>query len=145
MKCPKDSAELVRKTRHGVPAAECPNCKGLWIERGDFEKLEDEAFDLGDHAKGTMVFGTEPTDHPCPECDAPLRAFSYRLFDLELELCENEHGYWLDAGEDDRVLELMRVQEANVARSVQAEDRWTSLLNHLRSGSFLERMRDLFR
>lgn len=145
MKCPKDGAELAPKKRHGVAAAECPTCRGLWISPGDFDKLEDEAFDLGDHAKGTLVFGVEPTDHPCPECGAALRAFRYRLFDLELELCENQHGYWLDAGEDDRVLELMRRQEAKVERSALAEDRWTSLLNHMRSGSFLERMRDLFR
>jgi Zn-finger nucleic acid-binding protein len=145
MKCPIDGSELERTTAHGVPAALCGKCRGLWIERDDFARLEDEAFDLGDRQKGTMVFESEATEHPCPEGGEMLRRFQYRMYDLELELCPAGHGYWLTAGEDDRVLELMQLEEKDLERSEKAEDRWKRLLGQLRSGSFLERMRILFR
>jgi hypothetical protein len=48
-------------------------------------------------------------------------------------------------GEDDRVLELMRLEEDDLKRSGKAEDRWKRLLGHLRSGSVLERLRDVLR
>jgi Zn-finger nucleic acid-binding protein len=145
VKCPIDGSELERTTAHDVPAALCGTCHGLWIERDDFAKLEDEAFDLGDQEKGTMVFESEATDHPCPECGVALRSFQYRMYDLELELCPVGHGYWLTAGEDDRVLELMLLEENDLKRSEKAEGRWKRLLGRLRSGSFLERVRGVLR
>jgi Zn-finger nucleic acid-binding protein len=74
-----------------------------------------------------------------------MRRFQYRLYDLEMDFCEDGHGYWLDEGEDKRVLELMKKEEAGLERKVLAEDRWASHLQHLRSGSFLDKVRGLFR
>jgi Zn-finger nucleic acid-binding protein len=87
VKCPVDGSELQNAERHGVTVAVCVSCQGMWIARDDFAKLEDEAFDLGDKEKGTMVFESEATDHPCPEGGELLRRFQYRMYDLELELC----------------------------------------------------------
>jgi Zn-finger nucleic acid-binding protein len=145
LKCPIDGSELQAGSSHGVRVARCPACHGMWIERADFERLEDEAFELDEHAKGTLVFDPEPTDHPCPECGLPLELFSYRAYDLPLEICPRNHGLWLDDGEDARVLELMRREERSIDRSMTAEDRWRGTLRRLRSGSFLERIRELFR
>ena len=65
-------------------------------------------------------------------------------YDLELDFCGNGHGFWLEEGEDKRILELMRKEEADLKRKVLAEDRWSSRLQRMRSGSFLDRLRDLF-
>ena len=53
-------------------------------------------------------------------------------------------GYWLDKDQDKRVLELMKKEEAELERKVLAEDRWVSHLQHLRSGSFLDKVVELF-
>jgi len=131
--------------RHGVKVAACPSCKGMWLDPQELKALEDEVFDLDEHAKGTLVFGSTSTAAKCPQCDALLRRFNYRLYDLELEFCENGHGYWLDDGEDTRVLELMKKEEKDIERSQGGEARWASMVKHLHSGSFMDRVRDLFR
>jgi len=117
----------------------------MWLEFQELEQLEDEAFDFGEHAKGTLVFSSSPTTDKCPECDLLLQRFKYRFYDLEMEFCENLHGYWLDDDEDTRVLELMKQEEAHLQRKLLAEDKWGRTLKHMRSGSFLSKLRDLFR
>ena len=59
--------------------------------------------------------------------------------------CPNQHGYWLDKDEDTRVLELMRTEEQHLQNKLVAEDKWSTMLRHMRSGSFLGKLRDLFR
>lgn len=145
MKCPNCRAELVSTTRDGVDANYCAACRGMWLSQAELGRLEDEAFDLGDDEKGTLVFSSSATARACPQCGGALRMFQYRLYDLELDYCPAGHGYWLDADEDRRVLELMKQEEARLKRSDRATRRWASLLRHLRSPSVFERIRDLTR
>lgn len=144
LKCPRCHVDLVPEKRHKLPVNACPSCKGMWLEYPELEELEDEAFDFGEHAKGTLVVSAAATTHPCPVCGAALQSFRYRFYDLTLEMCPHQHGYWLERDEDDRVLELMKKEERQMQRKLLAEDQWTRLLQHLRSRSFFSRVRDLF-
>ena len=107
-------------------------------------ELEDEVFDFGDRWKGSLFISSTPTADQCPECAAHLQSFQYRFYDLEMQVCPNQHGYWLEADEDSRVLELMKREEADLQRKLLAEDKWAATLRHMRSGSFFSKMRDLF-
>lgn len=144
MKCPKCGSDLVPTIRHKIQVEYCGSCKGMWLPSQELAELEDEVFDLGEHAKGTLVTAATPTAAKCPECNAPLTRFRYRFYDLEMEFCEREHGYWLDEDEDTRVLALMKEEEAELERKLVAEDKWRATLRHLRSRSFLSKVRDLF-
>ena len=73
-----------------------------------------------------------------------MKRFQYRAYDLEIDFCEDGHGYWLDEEGDKRVLELMKKEEVGLERKVLAEDRWASYLQHLRGGSFLDKVLNLF-
>jgi Zn-finger nucleic acid-binding protein len=84
------------------PVAECGSAAKSWDE------LEDEAFDFGDDEKGTLIFSAVATSRKCPQCSKPMKSFKYRLYDLEIDFCEDGHGFWLDADEDKRILELMK-------------------------------------
>jgi len=130
--------------RHKIEVNYCQSCKGMWLEHEELDQLEDEVFDFGEHAKGTLVFTSTSTTDKCPECDALLKKFRYRFNDLEMELCENQHGYWLSDDEDTRVLELMKGEEADMQRKLLAEDNWAATLKRMRSHSFLSKVRDLF-
>ena len=142
--CPKCKSALTPTIRHKLEVNYCPRCKGMWLERAELGQLEDEVFDFGDHAKGTLVFESTPTGDKCPECDSNLRSFRYRFYDLTMELCENQHGYWLTADEDSRVLELMKNEEWEMRRKLTAENRWAAVMRQMRSHSFLSKVRDLF-
>jgi Zn-finger nucleic acid-binding protein len=117
----------------------------MWFERDELDQLEDEVFDFGDRWKGTLVFSSTATTDPCPECAAPLQQFQYRFYDLAMEVCPNQHGYWLEADEDDRVLDLMKKEETELERKLLAENKWATLLRHMHSGSFFNRVKDFFR
>ena len=143
MKCPDCNAELVQKTRDGVEMEICPSCQGMWLSRQELAELEDEVFDFGDDEKGSLMLGSTSTTRKCPQCGNLMKRFEYRFYDLEMDFGEQQHGYWLDADEDKRVLALMKEEEKNLGRKVLAEDRFASHLRFLRSGSFLDRIRDL--
>ena len=145
MKCPKCSTDLVPAIRHKIQVNTCPTCKGMWFDAQELNQLEDEAFDFGDDAKGTVVFRSTPTTDKCPQCSSALSCFQYRFYDLAMEFCGNQHGYWLTAEEDDRVLELMKQEEKDYERKMLAEDQWSRTLKHMRSGSFFSKVKNLFR
>ena len=39
MKCPIDNATLVMTERHGVEIDYCPTCRGVWLDRGELDKI----------------------------------------------------------------------------------------------------------
>lgn len=41
MKCPIDQTELVISDRQGVEIDYCPTCRGVWLDRGELDKVID--------------------------------------------------------------------------------------------------------
>lgn len=39
MKCPIDDTELVMTERQGIEIDYCPKCRGVWLDRGELDKL----------------------------------------------------------------------------------------------------------
>jgi Zn-finger nucleic acid-binding protein len=132
MNCPKCPTELVKKYYKGMIEVDyCPNCRGMWLDFHELDRLEDVGFD-DDSYKGSLVHHPTPTEFPCPVCAAHLQEFQYRLYDLRLDLCaEGQHGFWLDAGEDERVVEIMRRHNQQTHRKLDAEDQWKQTLKQL--------------
>jgi len=116
----------------------------MWLDFGELDQLEDQVFD-DDALKGTAIFRTHPTDLKCPKCHKPMKKFNYRYYDLELEFCEDQHGFWLDKGEEKRVLDLMKEESKRVTRTFDLEEKWTNTLRALKSKTFFSKLKDLFR
>lgn len=43
MKCPIDGTTLVISDRSGVEIDYCPNCRGVWLDRGELDKIIDRS------------------------------------------------------------------------------------------------------
>ena len=43
--CPNDNAPMQTLDRHGVQFDMCPTCRGVWLDRGELEKLMESATD----------------------------------------------------------------------------------------------------
>lgn len=43
MRCPIDNSQLVMAERHGVEIDYCPTCRGVWLDRGELDKIIDRA------------------------------------------------------------------------------------------------------
>ncbi len=39
MKCPIDESELQMTERQGVEIDYCPKCRGIWLDRGELDKI----------------------------------------------------------------------------------------------------------
>jgi Zn-finger nucleic acid-binding protein len=48
MRCPNDDATLLMTERRGVPIDYCPECRGVWLERGRLDQLLDQSSDRDD-------------------------------------------------------------------------------------------------
>lgn len=43
MKCPVDGSTLVIADRSGVEIDYCPQCRGVWLDRGELDKIIDRS------------------------------------------------------------------------------------------------------
>ena len=43
MKCPIDDTDLVMTERQGIEIDYCPRCRGIWLDRGELDKLIERA------------------------------------------------------------------------------------------------------
>ncbi len=55
MNCPIDGETLMMSERQGVEIDYCPSCRGIWLDRGELDKLlaavdrhDDERYERGD-------------------------------------------------------------------------------------------------
>ncbi|QCR18801.1 TFIIB-type zinc ribbon-containing protein [Agrococcus sp. SGAir0287] len=44
MQCPTDGATLVMSERSGIEIDYCPDCRGIWLDRGELDKLIERSY-----------------------------------------------------------------------------------------------------
>lgn len=64
MQCPIDQTELVISERQGIEIDYCPKCRGVWLDRGELDKIIDRT---------AAVVPTEPA----PRQERPRAAEAY--------------------------------------------------------------------
>jgi Zn-finger nucleic acid-binding protein len=47
MQCPIDQTDLVMTDRQGVEIDYCPKCRGVWLDRGELDKIIDRSASSG--------------------------------------------------------------------------------------------------
>ena len=79
MKCPKCGTTLVKKSYKGMMEVDCcPNCRGMWLDFDELDRLEDVVFDDDLH-KGSLIHRETETEYFCPcrrnifQCSCPAR------------------------------------------------------------------------
>ena len=60
MICPIDQTELVMTDRQGVEIDYCPKCRGVWLDRGELDKIIERsaAYTSGSAASDERTVGT---------------------------------------------------------------------------------------
>ena len=142
--CPRDASALAMGREYGIEVDRCPTCRGAWYDADELALLEATVARVEEQRLGTIDFAPRRSELTCPVCGAAMRAFNYRAYNLELDACPHDHGFWLDAGEADRVRAVMRERVQGLARSSRAEEDW-SRRKRSGSGGVLDQLRGLFR
>lgn len=55
--CPTDGAQLAKEIAHGTIIDRCPTCQGVWLDKGELERLNGE---IAYEACAAMVYGMRP-------------------------------------------------------------------------------------
>ena len=141
MQCPRDDVELLVEHHHGIEVDRCPECNGRWLDDGELSQLEATVQSTDDQRAGMIEYANRESTLACPTCGSRLIAFNYRAYNLELDACEQRHGFWLDAGEEGRVRDIIKERVEGLERSVKAEEGWDKFLDGMRGGgSFWDRL-----
>jgi Zn-finger nucleic acid-binding protein len=93
MKCPIDQTELKMTDRQGVEIDYCPTCRGVWLDRGELDKIidrsvasdrdddDDDVDARKDRRYGHEESGTYEKRYARPK--KKRRSFLSELFDFE--------------------------------------------------------------
>jgi uncharacterized protein len=139
--CPRDQVELLVERHHGIEVDRCPQCKGGWLDEGELSQLEATVESTEQQRAAMIEYAIRASSLPCPKCGAPMSAFNYRAYNLELDVCVERHGFWLDEGEAIRVREIVEERVEGLERAAKAEAGWDKFLDDLRDGpSFWDRL-----
>ena len=137
MQCPREGTELVvEREYHGIEVDRCPSCNGRWLDHEELDHLEATVPSTPEERRATVKYAERQSELACPRCGGTMTAFNYRAYNLELDACD-EHGWWLDAGEEARVREIVQERVRGLARATSAEAAWGHFLGGLRGGGGL--------
>ena len=122
MTCPRCAGQPLAAalTKQGVEVDHCRNCGGVWLDKG-------EIFYFARSAKALIVElqraekAARPGDLASPATGQPMQRLS--VFGIELDMCGETGGLWLDKGE---LQQVVAAGDANLNLSVdQAATRST--------------------
>lgn len=143
MKCPRCGASLRAENRLGIQVDACPSCRGLWLDYDELGQLEEGV--SAKAAAETTFYARRESEINCPKCGKRMTTFNYRAHDLPIDYCAEHHGWWLDKGEDKKVVEVMQERARGLARSRGAQAQWRATVGRGGRKTFLDKLRDLFR
>jgi Zn-finger nucleic acid-binding protein len=144
MLCPRCKVELQTETYQGIDVDHCPSCHGRWLDYPELDELE-ATVASEDERRAQIIYDPRPSDLACPKCGKKMTAFDYRAYNLELNTCEDQHGFWLDAGEEGRIHDIIEERVRGLHRAASAEASWGQFLDRMRHPSFLDHVKGFFR
>src|SRR5690606_27974964 len=145
-KCPRCQVELAIEHHAGIEVDHCPSCNGRWLDHHELDALEAQTAPDAGARRGMIEYAKRESELNCPVCGKRMIAFNYRANPLELDTCEDAHGWWLDAGEEGRVSDLIDERVRGLARAADAEAAWGDFIRGLGGGkSMKDRLGGIFK
>jgi Zn-finger nucleic acid-binding protein len=115
--CVKCNSILDKANFQGLEVDLCPNCGGLWLDRGEITRAaklpEAELARLRGLLQGQAGPPPVPTENkaPCPACTGSLSEVV--LGTVHVDYCGQCHGIFLDRGELEDAIEAVRARDRN--------------------------------
>lgn len=93
MKCPNCNETLVMSDRQGVEIDYCPKCRGVWLDRGELDKIIERsaAYDQGNTNSNT---NPNPTPPPSQYKTYPDHKYGNQQYDSNYK--KKKRGGFLD-------------------------------------------------
>lgn len=111
MNCPRCQKLLATKVYEaGVEVGECPNCRGVWLDEGELQRIEETEERDHSEALRTPENTVERSfqiarqralpDISCPKCGSAMeKKECHYASGVLVDVCPECAGYWLDRSE----------------------------------------------
>jgi Zn-finger nucleic acid-binding protein len=132
MDCPRCNIPLQVEHKDSIEVDHCSNCNGRWLDHHELDQLEATVPSTEADRRATIQYAKRSSELKCPVCAQPMTAFNYRAYNLEIDTCKDEHGFWLDAGEAGQVRDVIEERVRGLQRAASAEAAWGGFLKGLR-------------
>ncbi len=97
MNCPIDNTELRMSDRQGIEIDYCPTCRGVWLDRGELDKIiERTALVMDEAVADERSRGARPVDVRDPRRDERRDDDDY--YRSRREYDDDDHGYGYGSG-----------------------------------------------
>jgi Zn-finger nucleic acid-binding protein len=63
MKCPNCSTTLLMSDKHGVEIDYCPDCRGIWLDKGELEKIIERETSMSSSQSNKNQYNDDNDDH----------------------------------------------------------------------------------
>ncbi len=87
MKCPIDGSDLTMTERQGIEIDYCPKCRGVWLDRGELDKIIDRAAETAPQ-QPAFAQPQQPAPAPYPE-----RPYDPRRYDDDDHYKHRDYRY----------------------------------------------------
>ena len=104
--CGEEMSNHLVHTHHGhIDYDMCDGCGGLWLDRGELDRLAFQVEGSAEASSGEPAAGTDEPARNCPRCDGVAldKVKFLDASDITLDRCGNCGGFWLDGGEIDLI------------------------------------------
>ena len=72
MRCPVDNETLVMADRGGVEIDYCPKCRGVWLDRGELDKIIERSLGAAAPSAPAPAFAPPPAAPPMQQQATPV-------------------------------------------------------------------------
>ena len=122
MRCPACASETLQPatTAQGVEVDRCTQCGGVWLDEGEIFNFTPDRLTL---ARALMQAkpNEKPSERLSPKTGKPMREVPLLGGRLTLDACPDTRGFWLDAGELEKIGEIDRHLAALATRAPARE------------------------
>jgi uncharacterized protein len=122
--CMKCTSILDKTQIEDIEIDACPKCGGLWLDHGEVERVSTKMASEVDRLKGLVAPRTGPPPVPseissaCPACTSPMK--EVLVGKIHIDYCSSCKGIFLDRGELDAALELVKGSGATMGSLLAA-------------------------
>lgn len=106
LSCPACGSEMNPITSSGIELDECSQCYGLWFDKGELEAISRLRHGPPERLLRSRLVTTQlrpEGTRPCPRCAQYLVGMKAK--GIQLDICQDCQGLWLDQGELNALLE----------------------------------------
>jgi Zn-finger nucleic acid-binding protein len=86
MKCPNCNTTLLISDKQGVEIDYCPNCRGIWLDRGELDKIMERSADhysrKENYESDSKRYGYQDHDHHKDQPHKKKKSFLDDFFDF---------------------------------------------------------------